>query len=97
MPYNYKRISVEGMGRPGYRCGVRPTSPNGLAAPNNHETVDGLDLARDDVSGRRQRFAAIRHAIRRPALKLADVAKRAFAMPLTDPAYPRGPYEFYNR
>jgi acetoacetate decarboxylase len=29
--------------------------------------------------------------------KLADVAKRAFAMPLTDPAYPRGPYKFYNR
>jgi acetoacetate decarboxylase len=30
-------------------------------------------------------------------MKLADVAKRAFAMPLTDPAYPRGPYKFYNR
>jgi acetoacetate decarboxylase len=30
-------------------------------------------------------------------MKLADVAKRAFAMPLTGPAYPRGPYKFYNR
>jgi len=30
-------------------------------------------------------------------MKLADVAKCAFAMPLTDPAYPRGPYKFYNR
>ena len=30
-------------------------------------------------------------------MKLADVAKTAFAMPLTDPAYPRGPYKFYNR
>jgi acetoacetate decarboxylase len=30
-------------------------------------------------------------------MKLADVAKNAFAMPLTDPAYPRGPYKFYNR
>ena len=30
-------------------------------------------------------------------MKLADVAKSAFAMPLTDPAYPRGPYKFYNR
>jgi acetoacetate decarboxylase len=30
-------------------------------------------------------------------MKLADVTKNAFAMPLTDPAYPRGPYKFYNR
>lgn len=30
-------------------------------------------------------------------MKLADVAKNAFAMPLTDPVYPRGPYKFYNR
>jgi acetoacetate decarboxylase len=26
-----------------------------------------------------------------------DVRKRAFAMPLTSPAYPVGPYKFYNR
>jgi acetoacetate decarboxylase len=26
-----------------------------------------------------------------------DVLKRAFAMPLNDPAYPRGCYKFYNR
>ena len=30
-------------------------------------------------------------------MKLADVRKNAFAMPLNDPAYPRGPYKFYNR
>ena len=30
-------------------------------------------------------------------MKEADVAKRAFAMPLTSPAYPVGPYKFYNR
>lgn len=30
-------------------------------------------------------------------MKLADVAKNAFAMPLTNPAYPRPPYKFYNR
>ena len=30
-------------------------------------------------------------------MKLADVAKTAFAMPLIDPAYPPGPYKFYNR
>jgi acetoacetate decarboxylase len=30
-------------------------------------------------------------------MKLADVRAKAFAMPLTDPAYPRGPYKFYNR
>ena len=30
-------------------------------------------------------------------MKLADVRAKAFAMPLNDPAYPRGPYKFYNR
>ena len=30
-------------------------------------------------------------------MKLADVRQKAFAMPLNDPAYPRGPYKFYNR
>jgi acetoacetate decarboxylase len=30
-------------------------------------------------------------------MKLAQVRERAFAMPLNDPAYPRGPYKFYNR
>lgn len=30
-------------------------------------------------------------------MKLADVAQKAFAMPLTNPAYPKPPYKFYNR
>jgi acetoacetate decarboxylase len=30
-------------------------------------------------------------------MKLADVRKKAFAMPLTSPAYPIGPYRFYSR
>src|SRR5262247_198667 len=30
-------------------------------------------------------------------MKLADVRSKAFAMPLNDPAYPSGPYKFYNR
>src|SRR5271166_904006 len=30
-------------------------------------------------------------------MKLADVRANAFAMPLTNPAYPRGPYKFYDR
>ena len=30
-------------------------------------------------------------------MKIADVRKNAFAMPLTSPAYPPGPYRFYNR
>jgi hypothetical protein len=29
-------------------------------------------------------------------MKLADVRAKAFAMPLNDPAYPRGPYKFYT-
>jgi len=30
-------------------------------------------------------------------MKIDDVRKTAFAMPLTSPAFPRGPYRFFNR
>ena len=30
-------------------------------------------------------------------MKLADVRRKAFAMPLMNPAYPPGPYRFFNR
>ena len=30
-------------------------------------------------------------------MKESEVKKRAFAMPLTSPAYPIGPYRFYQR
>jgi acetoacetate decarboxylase len=30
-------------------------------------------------------------------MNLAEVRRKAFAMPLNDPAYPSGPYKFYNR
>jgi acetoacetate decarboxylase len=30
-------------------------------------------------------------------MKLTEVRRNAFAMPLNDPAYPPGPYKFYNR
>ncbi|WP_054006561.1 acetoacetate decarboxylase [Cypionkella psychrotolerans] len=30
-------------------------------------------------------------------MKIADVTSRAFAMPLTSPSYPKGPYRFVNR
>src|SRR5262249_22738002 len=30
-------------------------------------------------------------------MKLAEIRHNAFAMPLNDPAYPPGPYKFYNR
>ena len=30
-------------------------------------------------------------------MKLAEIRRNAFAMPLHDPAYPPGPYKFYNR
>ena len=30
-------------------------------------------------------------------MKIADVRANAFAMPLTAPGFPRGPYRFYNR
>src|ERR1700755_2340938 len=30
-------------------------------------------------------------------MDIAEVRARAFAMPLNNPAFPRGPYRFYNR
>ncbi len=30
-------------------------------------------------------------------MKESDILKNAFSMPLTSPAYPKGPYRFYNR
>ncbi len=30
-------------------------------------------------------------------MKISEVRDKAFAMPLNDPAYPKGPYKFYNR
>jgi acetoacetate decarboxylase len=30
-------------------------------------------------------------------MKIEDVIKNAYAMPLTNPSYPRGPYKFYDR
>ena len=30
-------------------------------------------------------------------MKIADILSKAHAMPLTNPAYPKGPYRFYNR
>ena len=30
-------------------------------------------------------------------MKIADIRAKASAMPLTNPAYPKGPYRFYNR
>jgi acetoacetate decarboxylase len=30
-------------------------------------------------------------------MKMADVRRNAFAMPLTNPSYPPGPYKFFNR
>lgn len=30
-------------------------------------------------------------------MKIADVTRNAFALPLTSPSYPKGPYRFVNR
>jgi len=44
-----------------------------------------------------QRGAARRSNKEKAAVKQDDVRKNAFAMPLTSPAYPPGPYRFFNR
>ena len=30
-------------------------------------------------------------------MNIADIRAKAFAMPLTNPSFPPGPYRFYNR
>ena len=30
-------------------------------------------------------------------MKAEDIRKNAFAMPMANPAYPKGPYRFFNR
>ena len=30
-------------------------------------------------------------------MKISDVRRTAYAMPLTNPAFPRGPYRFFDR
>jgi acetoacetate decarboxylase len=30
-------------------------------------------------------------------MRIEDVRRHAFAMPLTNPSYPRGPYRFHDR
>src|SRR6266478_4778272 len=61
-------------------------SPGGAATPAGH----GRRLHLRSRS-RRPRIEEIR------PMKLAEVRRKAFAMPLNDPAFPPGPYKFYNR
>ena len=47
-----------------------------------------------------QRLQGVARRDRRPRewhMKIEDVRKTAFAMPLTNPSFPPGPYRFYNR
>ena len=32
-----------------------------------------------------------------PSMKIEDVRRTAYSMPLTNPAFPPGPYRFFNR
>src|SRR5260370_79155 len=32
-----------------------------------------------------------------PAMKIEDIRRNAYSMPLTNPSFPPGPYRFYNR
>ena len=55
------------------------------SGPKDGVTV--LDLTRDVAPSRHEG----------PNMNIDDVRRRAFAMPLTSPAFPPGPYRFINR
>lgn len=61
-------------------------------------TVQGLTrLCHGAVQHNPVRIRAVVPEPMGPALKIADVVKRAYAMPLTNPSFPPGPYRFFNR
>src|SRR5205807_4920214 len=47
--------------------------------------------------GQESRMKGRHHRRRRSMMNEQEVRERAFAMPLTSPAYPIGPYRFYHR
>src|ERR1700730_13416591 len=76
------------------RCRAHPAPPGGVAAPaRNGWRVHLRSRTRRSRIGFRNSIAIEET----PQMKLAEVRRNAFAMPLNDPAYPPGPYKFYNR
>src|ERR1700751_5427374 len=62
----------------------------------------GQHRAHQDISLMRMEFPAhnsdgFTHVGVMNVMKEPEVGERAFAMPLTQPAYPRGPYRFFER
>src|SRR5206468_1088 len=67
-------------------CGRRWQALIGEAHAAPHAACAPSTSRNDDAQRRRSR-----------PMKIDDVRKRAYAMPLTNPAYPPGPYRFVNR
>jgi acetoacetate decarboxylase len=84
--YEFSRRFLEDHWRAGYYDAVHTLRHGEALERPAKETLVTFDLAK----GRRR-------LPRRLAMKQAEVRERAFAMPLTSPAYPPGPYRFVDR
>ena len=94
--YEFSRRSMEDHWTAGYHDTVRTLAPSrgaGAAERRRRRLRLRSRGARPDVE--RRRPSSIFEAGK--PMKATEVRERAFAMPLTQPAYPPGPYRFYDR
>jgi hypothetical protein len=66
-----------------------------------NDALRALSQKSSNVPLRSKAVMGLKHfsllALQELTMKEAEVLSRALAMPLTSPAYPKGPYRFYNR
>ena len=90
--YDFSHLSMKEHWELGYTDAIRTLRhPEALARPSDRTGVGSFDLASTAASSGEQ------HNDKERDMNEAEVKKRAFAMPLTSPAYPPGPYRFVNR
>src|SRR5262249_50549835 len=89
--YDFSHLSMKEHWELGYTDAIRTLRhPEALARPSDRTGVGTFDLGVDG----REKFSA---QDEEREMKETEVKKRAFAMPLTTPAYPPGPYRFVDR
>ena len=86
--YEFSRYTIEEHWAAGRADVERTLEPSRLEEP--HAARGGCDGSRPDARYRCRSEGT-------SPMKLDDVRKRAFAMPLTSPAFPPGPYRFVDR
>ena len=86
--YEFSRRSMEDHWAAGYDDTIRTLAPS--------RSAGAADRRRRRLHLRSRRARPRRSEAGKP-MNATEVRERAFAMPLTQPAYPPGPYRFYDR